>query len=90
MKIKKGFELRDICGEKVIIASGIENIDFNQMISLNESAAYLWESIVELASFDVNVLARLLCENYDVDEKTALEDSQRILNDWLEQGIIEK
>ena len=39
MKIKKGFELRDICGEKVIIASGIENIDFNKMISLNESAA---------------------------------------------------
>ena len=36
MKIKKGFELRDICGEKVIMATGIENVDFNQMIALNE------------------------------------------------------
>ncbi len=90
MKIKKGFELRDICGEKVIIASGIENIDFNQMISLNESAAYLWKNIEELNSFDENVLASLLCENYEVDENTALEDSQSILKDWLEQGIIEE
>ena len=39
MRIKKGFELRDVCGEKVVIASGIENVDFSQMIALNESAA---------------------------------------------------
>ena len=49
MKIKKGFELRDICGEKVIIASGIENIDFNKMISLNDLLAQLLE-----AAYDVD------------------------------------
>ena len=32
MRIKPNFELRDICDQKVIIAQGIENIDFNQMI----------------------------------------------------------
>ena len=59
MKIKKGFELRDICGEKVIIASGIENIDFNKMISLNESAAYLWQQVSD-KTFDADLLAQLL------------------------------
>ncbi len=90
MKIKKGFELRDICGEKVIIASGIENIDFNQMVSLNESAAYLWEDIEKLSTFDAQVLADLLCKNYEVDEATALKDAQDILKSWFEQGIIEE
>ena len=42
MRIKKGFELRDVCGEHIIVAYGIENIDFNKVISLNESATYLW------------------------------------------------
>lgn len=88
MKIKQGFELRDICGEKVIIATGIENIDFNKMISLNESAAYLWQH-VENKSFDVAMLAQLLEAEYDVDHATATADAQAIMQSWLEQGIIE-
>ena len=43
MKAKKGFKLRDVCGEKIIVAEGKENIDFSNIISMNESAAYLWE-----------------------------------------------
>ena len=61
MRIKKGFELRDVCGEKVVIASGIENVDFSQMIALNESAAYLWQA-VENETFDAQKLASLLCK----------------------------
>lgn len=70
MQTKKGFELRDICGEKVIMATGIENLDFSQMISLNESAAYLWEAVVG-KEFDADTLTQLLCKEYEVDEATA-------------------
>ena len=61
MKIKEGFELRTICGEAIIVAHGIENIDFSKIISLNESAAYLWRK-VEGQDFDAPMLARLLTE----------------------------
>lgn len=88
MKLKKGFELRDICGEKVIIATGIENVDFNQMIALNETAAELWKA-VEGIDFDANTLAQLLCRDYEVSEEQALADSQALLNDWKQQGIVE-
>ena len=44
MKLKPGFELRDICGEKVIIATGIENVDFNQMIALRSWFVYGFNS----------------------------------------------
>lgn len=88
MKIKTGFELRDVCGEKVIIATGIENIDFSRMISLNESAAFLWENIQD-KEFDAETLAELLLQEYEVDKADALADSQKLLNEWLKCGIIE-
>ena len=55
MRIKKGFELRDVCGEHIIVAYGIENIDFNKVISLNESATYLWKNVVD-KDFDVETM----------------------------------
>ena len=45
MKAKKGFNLREICGEHILIAEGKENIDFTKIISMNESAAYLWNKL---------------------------------------------
>lgn len=30
MRIKEGFELREICGEHVILSHGMDNIDFQQ------------------------------------------------------------
>ncbi len=87
MKIKKGFELRDICGEKVIIATGIENVDFNRMISLNETAAFLWQA-AEGKDFTAETLADLLCGEYEVGHDQALADSQAIILEWEKQGII--
>lgn len=87
MKIKEGFELRTICGEAIIVAHGIENIDFSKIISLNESAAYLWRK-VEGQDFDAPMLARLLTEEYEVDEATALRDAEKMINDWQAAGLI--
>ncbi len=88
MKIKKGFELRDVCGEKVVIATGIENVDFSKMISLNESAAYLWQA-VEGKEFDARLLADLLLQEYEVDDATALADAEKTIESWRECGIAE-
>ena len=89
MKTKTGFRLRNVCGENVIVAEGIENIDFSKIISMNESAAYLWQK-VEGKSFTIDELTRLLCEAYEVDEETAKADSQTVLQQWLEAGIAEE
>ena len=70
MKIKNGFELRVVCGEAIVVAHGLENIDFSKIINLNESAAYLWRA-VEGKDFDAPMLAQLLTEEYEVDPETA-------------------
>lgn len=88
MRIKKGFRLHSICGEHIIIAEGRENIDFSKIISLNESAAYLWQAVKD-KSFTIDELTRLLTEEYEVDEKTAQNDITTMIRQWIEVGIIE-
>lgn len=87
MKIKRGFELREMCGEHIVIGTGVENIDFSKVISLNESAASLWRG-VEGKEFTPETLAALLMEQYDVDEITALADATALANQWVSVGII--
>lgn len=89
MKTKKGFKLRQVCGENIIVAEGIENIDFSRIISMNESSAYLWQQVQGI-DFDADKLVELLLSEYEVDETTARKDVEQLIQKWLEAGIIEK
>lgn len=88
MKAKTGFNLRNVCGEQVIVAEGRENIDFSNIISMNETSAYLWNAIQD-KDFTIDDLVKLLTKEYDVDEQTARKDAQTLANQWLEAGICE-
>ncbi len=88
MKAKTGFNLRNVCGEQVIVAEGRENIDFSNIISMNETSAYLWNAI-QGKDFTVDDLVKLLTQEYDVDEQTARKDAQALAKQWLEAGICE-
>jgi len=88
MKTKSGFNIREICGEKIIVAEGKENIDFSNIISMNESAAYLWNTI-QGKDFTLNDLTDLLLEQYAVDKATAESDTLELVTQWAKAGIIE-
>ena len=76
-----------MCGEHIIVAYGKENIDFNKVISLNESAAYLWKNIVD-KDFTADTLASLLQQEYEVDAETAKKDAQALLDEWTNVGLV--
>lgn len=88
MKAKTGFNLRTVCGENIIVAEGKENIDFSNIISMNESSAYLWKQVQGMDSFTNEDLARLLTEEYEVDLDTAMTDAIQLSQQWLQAGII--
>ncbi len=88
MRIKNGFELRKICGENIIVAHGLDNIDFTKVISMNESAADIWNSVFD-RDFTVEDMVKALLDNYQVDEKQAVEDSEALLKQWIEAGLVE-
>jgi hypothetical protein len=89
MKTKEGFVLRPLGREFILVAENVKEVNFNKMISLNESAAYLWSG-VEGKDFDADTLTALLLDKYDVDEATARADSEAIIAKWLDAGIIEE
>ena len=86
MKIKEGFVLREMCGENIVAAEGLENINFNKLISLNESAAYLWKELCG-KEFTIEEMAELLIRRYEIDEELALKDSANLCEAWIKAGI---
>ncbi len=78
----------DVCGNSVIVSEGIKNIDFNKIISLNETSAYLWKAL-EGKDFTFDDMAELLIAEYEVDKETALADSEKLANEWIKIGIVE-
>ena len=88
MKIKKGFVLREMCGENIVAGEGLQHINFNKLLSLNESAAYLWQELTG-KEFTVEEMAELLVARYDIDKQLAMTDSENLMNTWLEIGVLE-
>lgn len=87
MRTKKGYRLRPLGKEYILVAEGLEVEDANQMISLNATAAFLWEA-VEGKDFDAETLAQLLVDEYDIDIETAKKDVMPLLQTWEKAGII--
>lgn len=88
MKIIDGFRLRDVMGQATVIGEGVAQVNFNKLVTLNESAAYLWES-VDGKEFDVETLASLLVERYGIDQELAVKDAETISSRWKEIGLVE-
>ena len=88
MKIKNGFILREMCGEFIVAAEGLEHINFNKLISLNSTAAFLWKELVE-KEFTTEEMAQLLVEEYGIDMELAMSDSAKLMEAWVNAGIAE-
>lgn len=87
MKIKDGFILRTICGQNVISGEGTRNVNFSKLVSLNETAAFLFQKVQGI-EFDPEMIAEMILEEYDgVDRETALADAKNLCAQWVEVGI---
>ena len=87
MKTKKGYRMRPLGKEYILVAEGLEAENANQMISMNATAAFLWEA-VEGKDFDAEILVQLLVDEYGIDIETAKKDVTPLLQTWEKAGII--
>jgi len=88
MRQKDGFVLRDVLGDKVLVGEGADAINFGKLISLNDTAAWLWEKASELGDFTEEQLVDALLQAYDVDKAKAQADVTKLINTWKEMGVI--
>ena len=88
MKTIEGFKLRKLGNEYILVGESMSLINFNKMITLNETAAFLWKE-AEKGPFDATSLTKALCAEYDVAEDKAMQDVQATIASWKEAGVIE-
>ena len=68
MKIKEGFQLRQIAGQTVVLPT-TGDLNLNIMITLNETGTFLWEQMQQETS--EAELTDALLKEYDVEEAVA-------------------
>ena len=47
MKIREGFLLRNVAGNNVVVPIGQATLDFNGMMSLNETGAFIFSKMLD-------------------------------------------
>lgn len=87
MKISENFVLRQVADTWVVLPVGQQSVDFNGMLTLNESGAILWRALEQGGGRDG--LADALLAEYEVDRETALADVDAFLKKLKDTGIIE-
>lgn len=89
MKLKKTYKLKQIGEEFVVMNNQATSVDFTQIITLNESAAWLWQQLEEIESFDKTTIVQLLLDEYEVDEIVAQADADTFIQHLTEHHFIE-
>ena len=89
MRLKKGFVLREVCGERVIMGEDLGAINFGKLLALNETAAWLWQQAQAMDDFTVESLAEKLCEEYDVTADEAKADVAEMIAEWQKVDVVE-
>ena len=89
MKKIDGFAMRRLGRDAMIVAESVDLIDFDRIVSLNSSAAYVWESLPD-NDFTVLTITDLLMRRYDVEEEVARKDAEDLVDIWLTAGIVEQ
>mgnify|MGYP003499928632 FL=1 len=82
-----GFKLRKLGNEYILVGESLELINFNKMITLNETAAFLWQE-AEKGEFSVASLVEALLTEYEVSAEQAQADVESTVNQWLQAQVI--
>lgn len=86
MRLNENLVLREVAGDYIIVNPFNETIDMTQILTLNETAAWLWKQ-AEGKEFDEEYLVDLICDEYEVDRNTAAADVHEICESWQKNGL---
>ena len=86
MKRSEEFILKEMAGNDILVPFGSKAFDLNGIITLNETAKFLWESAED--GFNDETLKLALMNKYDIDDITAEESVKIFIDAMLENGCI--
>lgn len=87
MKLKNEYVLQQVADVWVVLPIGEEVLNFNSMITLNETGAFLWKKLAEGA--DMQALIAALTSEYDVTAQQAQADTMKFCQKLHDAGCME-
>ena len=87
MKLREGFALRQVADTWVVMPLGEKSVDFNGMLTLNDTGAVLWKALEK--GGDREALADALVAEYDVSREVVLSDVDAFVAKLAEAGCLE-
>lgn len=88
MKVNDKFVLRQVAGAWIVLPVAEKTVDFNGMLTLNETGLMLWRLLEKGSSREA--LAKALTDEYDVTFAEALADVDEYLAKLERAGCLEK
>ena len=88
MKIREDFLLSIISGKNIVVPTGRKAVDFNGMITLNNTGAYLWKLLESDRSED-ELVACILKDYPEAEEAFARDCVRDFVNQLKEAGCLE-
>ena len=86
MRIKEGYVLRNVADSGVIVS--MEELDCNQLMTLNQTGMDLWEMLQNDCSLED--LVQQMLSIYDVEEETLRKDILLFLCKIREAGLLDE
>ena len=87
MKIREGFLLRNVAGNNVDVPSGQATLDFNGMMSLNETGAFIFSKMLDGTTKEQ--LIEDLISEYEVEREIAQKDVDDFIKKVEGEGLLE-
>ena len=87
MKVKEDFLLREVAGCYVVVPVGKATVDFNGMLNLNDTGAFLWEHLQKDTTKEE--LLKSMMEIYEVTEELASKDIDNFIKKLEDAGVLE-
>ncbi len=86
MKATKDMILREVAGEHILVPTGEAAIQFQGVITLNDSGLLIWNRLQEDCT-EAQLVDAVLTE-YEIDAETAVADVRKFLEQMKQAGIL--
>ncbi|GAA4139115.1 hypothetical protein GCM10022216_16890 [Sphingobacterium kyonggiense] len=89
MRIDENITVRKIADEYLVLQPGLEMLDMAKVYTLSESAALILSNFKGI-EFNRDDALQVLLQHYQVSEQQAKDDLDRIINQFIAEGMIQE
>lgn len=88
MKIKDGYILKDVAGEKIVIATGEQKLNFNGVMTFNSVGADVFNMLD--GTNTVEDIANKIAQDYGVSVERVKTDVENLIKKMKEHNLIDE